>query len=364
MPLRCGIVGLPNVGKSTIFNALTAAGALAANYPFATIDPNVGVVTVPDERIDKLSALIKPKKTLYTTINFVDIAGLVKGANAGEGLGNQFLSHIREVDAIANVVRCFEDDDVVHVEGSVNPERDIEIINTELVLKDLESVSKKIGAAERQAKSGDKDAKLAFEVYTKIKNHLDSGKPTRLMNLTEAEARVASELFLLTSKPVLFICNVSESEVHTENAHVKKVREIAEQENARVVVISGKIESEIVELPKDERTDFLDSLGLKEPGLHSLIRETYTLLDLISFLTAGPEEVRAWTIPRGTKNPQAAGTIHSDFERGFICADVIWWEDFIKLGSEAACKEKGLVRTEGRDYIVKDGDVMHFKFNV
>ena len=233
-----------------------------------------------------------------------------------------------------------------------------------LVLKDLESVSKKIGAAERQANSGDKDAKLAFEVYTKIKNHLDSGKPTRLMNLTEAEARVASELFLLTSKPVLFICNVSESEVHTENAHVKKVREIAEQENARVVVISGKIESEIVELPKDERTDFLDSLGLKEPGLHSLIRETYTLLDLISFLTAGPEEVRAWTIPRGTKNPQAAGTIHSDFERGFICADVIWWEDFIKLGSEAACKEKGLVRTEGRDYIVKDGDVMHFKFNV
>jgi len=364
MPLKCGIVGLPNVGKSTIFNALTAAGALAANYPFATIEPNVGVVTVPDTRIDQLSALYAPKKTIYTTFNFVDIAGLVKGANAGEGLGNQFLSHIREVDAIGHVVRCFDNADVVHVEGSINPDRDIQIIDTELVLKDIESIQKRISQVERAGKTGDKDAKAAFDALSKVKNQLNDGRPARLMTLSEAEQKIVAELFLLTMKPVLYICNVSESDLLKENEYVKTVRAIASKENARVVVISGQIEAEIFELPEAERKGFLESIGLKEPGLHSLIREAYDLLDLNTFLTAGPDEVRAWTIHRGMKCPQAAGTIHSDFERGFICADVIWWEDLVKYKSEQACKDKGLLRTEGREYVVRDGDVMHFKFNV
>lgn len=364
MPLKCGIVGLPNVGKSTIFNALTAAGALAANYPFATIEPNVGVVEVPDARIDALTKIYKPKKKIYTTVNFVDIAGLVKGANAGEGLGNQFLSHIREVDAIAQVVRCFDDPDVVHVEGTIDPQRDIEIITTELVLKDMETVQKKLSSLERTAKSGDKDARAAFDTLTKIKSRLDAGQPARLEPLGEQERRFVNDTFLLTMKPILYICNVREDQVASGNAYVETVAALAKKENARSVVISGKIESEIAELPVDERLAFLESVGLREPGLHALIRETYVLLDLNTFLTAGPDEVRAWTIPRGTKNPQAAGVIHSDFERGFICADVIWWEDVVKYGSEQACKDKGVLRTEGRDYVVKDGDVMHFKFNV
>ncbi len=364
MPVRCGIVGLPNVGKTTIFNALTAAGVDAANYPFSTKQPNIGVVTVPDKRVDMISAIVKPKSIVYTNVIFMDIAGLAKGANAGEGLGNQFLSQIREVDAIAHVVRCYDDPDVVHTEGSIDPERDIEIIDMELILKDIESVTKRIAGVERAARTGNKDAKAALELFTRVKNHLDDGKPARWLHLEDHERKSINELFLLSIKPVLYVCNVDEHHVTGDHPYVQAVRKMAERDHSGVVVIAGKIEAEIAQLKPEEQNAFLESLGLKEPGLHALIREAYHLLQLDTFITAGPEEVRAWTITRGAKAPQAAGAIHSDIEKGFIRAEVIWWEDYVKYKSEQACKDKGLMHLEGKDYVVKDGDVIYFRFNV
>jgi ribosome-binding ATPase len=364
MPVRCGIVGLPNVGKTTIFNALTSAGVDAANYPFSTKQPNIGVVTVPDPRVDEIVKIAKPKSIVYTTVLFMDIAGLAKGANAGEGMGNQFLSQIREVDAIAHIVRCYDDPDVVHVEGSIDPERDIEIIDLELILKDIESITKRVNNVERAAKTGNKEAKAAYDVLTRVKSHLDDGKPARWLKLDDHELKHIADLFLLSLKPVLYVCNVDESSVTGNNPYVQTVRKMAERDQSGVVVIAGKIEAEISQLKPEEQSAFLESMGLKEPGLHSLIREAYLLLKLNTFLTAGPDEVRAWTIVRGSKAPQAAGAIHSDIEKGFIRAEVIWWEDYVKYKTEQACKDKGLMHLEGKEYIVKDGDVIYFRFNV
>jgi len=364
MGFNCGIVGLPNVGKSTIFNALTSAGAQAANYPFCTIDPNLGVVQVPDERLEKLAEIVHPERILPTNMEFLDIAGLVKGASQGEGLGNQFLGHIRGVDAIAHVVRCFEDPDVVHVHGVVNPKNDIEVINTELILADLDTVDKKLARLEKAAKSGNKEAQEEQGVALTVREALNSGKPARTVKVDAEKEKYFKGLQLLTAKPVLYVSNVDEAGLNEENSYVKEVREIAASEGAKVVVICGDVESEIAELPADERAEYLKGMGVKESGLDRMIKAGYELLGLSTYFTAGVKEVRAWTIPRGAKAPQAAGVIHSDFEKGFIRAEVIAYDDFIRCGGEQGAKEKGLLRVEGKEYVVKDGDVLHFRFNV
>lgn len=366
MSRSVGIVGLPNVGKSTLFNAITQAGAESANYPFCTIDPNVGVVEVPDERLDKLTELVVPKKTVPTAFQFVDIAGLVEGASRGEGLGNKFLSHIREVDAIAHVVRCFEDPNITHVAGKVDPISDIQVINLELILADLDSVEKKIDRLGRKVKSGDKEAKLELDVLTKLKDAFELDKPARNVDLTDDERLIVRDLHLLTMKPILYVANVSEDGLleADSNPLVQKVRDFAAEEGAEVVVISAKVEAEIAELEGEDKKMFLEELGLEESGLDRLIRAAYSLLGLITYFTAGVQEVRAWTIRRQTKAPQAAAVIHTDFERGFIRAEVVAYQDLVNSGSMNAAKEKGLVRLEGKEYVVQDGDVMHFRFNV
>jgi GTP-binding protein YchF len=367
MAISCGIVGLPNVGKSTLFNALSAAGAAVANYPFCTIEPNVGVVPVPDPRLDALVKLYKPKSVVRATVNFVDIAGLVRGASKGEGLGNQFLANIRETDAICHVVRCFEDPNIVHVEGRIDPVGDVQTIDTELCLKDLESVEKRIERARKALKgTAPKEEKVILELCERLKKGLDAGVPVRAQQLSADDQPFVRELFLLTSKRVFFVANVAEHQLAKvdSDANVAALRAHASQQGAPVVAICAAAEAEIAGLDEADRPAFLDSLGLKEPGLHAVARTAYQILDLITFLTAGEDECRAWTVKRGAKAPQAAGAIHTDFERGFIKADVIWWEDLIKLGSEAACRAAAKQSVEGKEYVVRDGDVIHFKFNV
>ncbi|MEG3848663.1 redox-regulated ATPase YchF [Microcoleus sp. herbarium19] len=362
--LTAGIVGLPNVGKSTLFNALVAnAKATAANFPFCTIEPNTGVVAVPDERLQVLSNICNSAQTVPTRMEFVDIAGLVKGASQGEGLGNQFLSHIRAVDAIVHVVRCFDNDDIIHVAGSVDPIRDIDIINLELILADLAQIERRLDRTRKQARSN-KEAQAEVDVLEKLVVLLNAGKPARQYSFSDEEAELVKGLELLTNKPIIYAANVSEDDLATGNSYVEQVREVAAAENAKVVIVSAQVESELVELSEEERTDFLESLGVKEGGLKSLIRATYELLGLRTYFTSGPKETRAWTIIAGMLAPQAAGVIHSDFERGFIRAETVAYEDLVATGAMNAAKEKGLVRSEGKEYVVQEGDVLLFRFNV
>lgn len=366
MSLTAGIVGLPNVGKSTLFNAITKAGAEAANYPFCTIDPNVGIVEVPDERLEKLTQVVKPQKTVPTAFEFTDIAGIVKGASEGEGLGNQFLSHIRQVDAICQVVRCFEDENISHVSGTINPLDDIEIINLELILADLETVNRRMERVEKLARQKDKESVMEYEILQKIQQTLENDQPARTLNLSKEEGKVVRGLHLLTMKPMLYVANISESDLTDPfaNPHVKKVKAFTENENAEMIIVCASIEEEISELDIEEKKAFLEELGIRESGLDQLIKASYALLGLGTYFTAGEKEVRAWTFRKGMKAPEAAGIIHSDFEKGFIRAETVSYEDLMEAGSMAKARENGKVRLEGKDYLVQDGDVIHFRFNV